>query len=169
MKTLKIEIPKGYVIDEKNSTFENIVFKRINEYVDLGLPSGTLWAHINEEGYYSHREAIDTFGENNLPKLTDIVELYDYCTWTWCNESKSMIVTGPNGNYITFPASGFQCPGDDADDKAYSVNDIGYYWSTTTSCNKNAYLLSFYRNGFVRPSSYNISIYKYAIRKIKRK
>lgn len=27
MKELKIEIPKGYEIDEKNSTFEKIVFK----------------------------------------------------------------------------------------------------------------------------------------------
>jgi hypothetical protein len=29
MKTLNIEIPKGYVIDQANSTFEKIVFKEI--------------------------------------------------------------------------------------------------------------------------------------------
>ena len=32
-KTLKIEIPEGYEIDEKKSTFENIVFKKVDEVV----------------------------------------------------------------------------------------------------------------------------------------
>ena len=31
MKTLKIEVPKGYEIDKEQSTFENIVFKEIKK------------------------------------------------------------------------------------------------------------------------------------------
>lgn len=30
-KTLKIEVPKGYEIDKEKSTFENIVFKKVND------------------------------------------------------------------------------------------------------------------------------------------
>lgn len=40
MKTLKIEIPEGYEIDKKKSTFENIVFKEIQK----GLP--TSWGEL---------------------------------------------------------------------------------------------------------------------------
>src|SRR5690349_6693418 len=34
MKTLKIEIPKGYEVDKQKSTFENIVFKEIASPMD---------------------------------------------------------------------------------------------------------------------------------------
>jgi hypothetical protein len=47
MKTLKIEIPKGYEIDQKKSTFEKIVFKEIKKE----LPKS--WEElIRIEGYY---------------------------------------------------------------------------------------------------------------------
>ena len=32
-KTLKINVPDGYVIDEEKSTFENIVFKKVDDVV----------------------------------------------------------------------------------------------------------------------------------------
>lgn len=166
MKTLKIEIPKGYQVDEEKSTFTNIVFKPIStEYIDLGLPSGTLWADTNEEGYYSYDEAIDTFGKDNLPKLTDFVELYDYCKWKWDDKSKSMIIIGPNGRHIKLPASGY---------RSYSsgglrdVGDYGDYWSVTPLGN-SAYSLRFSSNGFVYPSLNFDRASGYAVRKIKRK
>lgn len=34
MKSIKIEVPKGYEIDEKKSTFENIVFKPCKRVID---------------------------------------------------------------------------------------------------------------------------------------
>jgi hypothetical protein len=47
MKTFNIEIPKGYEIDQKKSTFEKIVFKEIKK----GLPK--TWEElIRVEGYY---------------------------------------------------------------------------------------------------------------------
>lgn len=33
MKSVKIDIPKGYEIDKEKSTFENIVFKKVDEVV----------------------------------------------------------------------------------------------------------------------------------------
>ncbi len=38
------------------------------EYIDLGLPSGTLWATENEEGYFTFDEAVEKYGDS-LPKL----------------------------------------------------------------------------------------------------
>lgn len=168
MKTLKIEIPKGYEIDKEKSTFENIIFKPINidpiEYIDLGLPSGTLWADTNEEGYYSYQDAIDAFGKNNLPKLTDFAELYDYCKWEWCKKKKGMVVTGPNGKNIFFPASGFRHY---YNGELYNVSIGGYYWSVTPN-GSNAYGMSFYNCGGVVPVGNNSLAYKFSIRKIKR-
>lgn len=47
MKTLKIEIPEGYEIDQEKSTFEKIVFKEIKK----GLPK--TWEELTQvEGYY---------------------------------------------------------------------------------------------------------------------
>lgn len=169
MKALKIEIPKGYKIDEEKSTFENIVFKPITEkpteYVDLGLPSGTLWAVDNEDGYYSYQDAINTFGKNNLPKLTDFAELYDYCEWKWNEEKKGMVVIGPNGNNIFFPASGFRSH---RNGELGNVGFNGCYWSVTPN-NSSAYGLSFYNDGGVVPAGINSLVYKFSIRKIKRK
>ena len=34
------------------------------QWVDLGLPSGTLWASIPEEGYYTYNDAVEKFGIN---------------------------------------------------------------------------------------------------------
>ena len=47
-------------------------------YVDLGLPSGTLWKGKNEGGWYTYEEAISMFG-NLLPTKEQFEELIN--TW----------------------------------------------------------------------------------------
>lgn len=48
MKSIKIEIPKGYKIDKEQSTFENIVFKPLTKY----LPK--TWEELEIiDGYYA--------------------------------------------------------------------------------------------------------------------
>lgn len=143
MKTLKIEIPKGYQVDEEKSTFTNIVFKPIEKkWVDLGLPSGTLWCDTNEKGYYSWDEMLEKFNEENLPKLTDFAELYDYCDWIWDDEKKGMWITGPNTNGIFLPALGFY------GSELHDFHNQGLYWTTTvngfSSCS-----LEFFKNNCV--------------------
>lgn len=160
MKTLKIEIPQGYQIDEEKSTFTNIVFKPIEKkWVDLGLPSGTLWCDTNEEDYYSWSEMMDTFDKENLPKLTDFAELYDYCGWKWDDKKKGMIITGLNGNCIFLPASGDRSGG--------SLDIVGYYWSASLY-NNFAYSLYFSKNGGIIPSDGNNRLYNFSVRCIKR-
>lgn len=66
------------------------------EYIDLGLPSGTLWADCNEEGDYDFDTAVETFG-GNLPKLWQWCELWENCI------RKNDTFIGPNGNSIEVP------------------------------------------------------------------
>ena len=81
-------------------TFNPDAFK----YVDLGLPSGRLWATENAPDYYTHYEAVDIFGKF-LPKAVAIAELVEECKWTWNSDKKGYDVVGPNGNSIFLPAS----------------------------------------------------------------
>lgn len=165
MKSIKIEIPQGYQIDEEKSTFTNIVFKPIEKkWVDLGLPSGTLWCDTNEEGYYSWDEMMNTFDKESLPKLTDFAELYDYCSWKWDDEKKGMWIIGPNTNSIFIPALGYISGCD------YSFNYVGnrgYYWSASPD-KLYAYYLCFAIKGGVKPSSSNDRANSGTVRCIKR-
>ncbi len=75
------------------------------EFIDLGLPSGRLWASENAEGYYTCDEAKEKFGEL-LPKPEAFQELWEECQWLWDVKNKGMIVVGPNWDSIFLPASG---------------------------------------------------------------
>lgn len=92
------------------------------KYVDLGLPSGTLWKDSNEDGYYAYDEAVRKFG-SRLPTKAQFEELKNKCTWTWMGNGYK--ITGPNGNSITFPATGVRlCNGD-----VGGVGTTGFYCS----------------------------------------
>ena len=101
-------------------------------WIDLGLPSGTLWQCCNKGatkpedygGYYTFDEA-QVF---NPPTLDQIVEMLDNCTseWTTLNGVNGRKFTGPNGGCIFLPAAGYAWDG-----KLYSVGSYGYYWSST--------------------------------------
>lgn len=97
---------------------------RAQDYVDLGLPSGTLWESIGEQGYYTYDEAISKFADA-LPTKEQFDELIRACTWTWVGDGYD--VEGPNENAIFLPAAGYRhCLG-----RVYNVGTIGYYWSST--------------------------------------
>lgn len=122
---------------------ENVVFEIqsiLSDYVDLGLPSGTLWKNANEGGeatFYNYDEAVSRFG-NKLPTKQQLQELKKECTWTWTGSGYK--VTGPNGNSITFPAAGYRlCYG-----YVGSVGTGGYYWSSTPNVSDDAWFLRFY-------------------------
>ena len=111
-------------------------------YIDLGLPSGRLWATENAEGYYTHAKAKKKFGEL-LPSPEAFEELYDECQWIWDAdpENKGVTIVGPNKNTIFLPASGFRdCESKDVD----FVGSDGNYWSDTS-----------YSSGFARVLYFN--------------
>lgn len=70
------------------------------EWIDLGLPSGTLWAKEDyetgvdfETAFYGYRK--------HLPSTPDTEELL-LCKREWDDVMHTLRVTGPNGNHISF-------------------------------------------------------------------
>lgn len=105
-------------------------------YVDLGLPSGTIWKENNENGFYDYDAAVRAFG-TKLPTKEQWEELKTVCRWTWTGSSYR--VTGPNDESIVLPAAGCRlCDG--------SVNYVGsicYYWSSAPDGSDCAWTLYF--------------------------
>ena len=136
------------------------------QLIDLGLPSGILWADRNigadapeKAGDYFRFGETTLFTENSpkyvyddidgsiagterdaatvnlgknyrMPTFEQIKELLDECKWKWTKQNgvKGMKVTGPNGNSIFFPASGYRY---NSSGTLYSVGSNGYYWSAS--------------------------------------
>ena len=100
------------------------------QYVDLGLPSGTLWKVSNEDGFYTYPKAVSKFGKS-LPTKEQLEELERYCDWKWgwtFKNGKGCTVTGRNGNQIFFPASGYR----DRDTwQLHCEGDGAWIWSST--------------------------------------
>lgn len=135
----KIAIPKQNPVKTQSNTKQNK--QTHQEYVDLGLPSGTLWKSSNEKGgFVSYDEAISKYGDK-LPTLEQWEELKGMCSWTWTG--KGYKVTGDNGNSITLPAAGYRyCSGN-----MNGVGSYGDYWSSAYKDSDDAWSLSFYSGG----------------------
>ena len=71
------------------------------EWVDLGLPSGVLWAKEDEDVSVPIHMAMQSF-PNNLPSESEAEELRECCTRHFDPVKKEMSFTGPNGNSISF-------------------------------------------------------------------
>ena len=95
-------------------------------------------------------------GKWRMPTLDELKELKENCDWEWftLNEINGYRVTGPNGNSIFLPATGYRS-GTDVDD---SRGRYGRYWSSTLNSgfSSHAYYLDFYVGNY---SDSNISRY----------
>lgn len=90
------------------------------EYVDLGLPSGTLWSTDYEKNdnnilYLPYVQA----KRYNIPTNKQWEELVTECQWGWFG--KVLRCTGKNGAWIDFLKTGGLCP-------SYSKGDKSYLW-----------------------------------------
>lgn len=90
-------------------------------YVDLGLPSGTLWKSKNEERYYYYEQANSTFG-CQLPTKKQWMELLRCCKWTWGNNGSfsGYWVKGENNCSIFLPAKNLRIEGWVPDDEVHN-------------------------------------------------
>lgn len=71
-------------------------------WIDLGLPSGTLWAKEDIGGKMSFSAARSAYGAN-LPSHKKVSELRKCCAKEWEEKAHALVLTGPNGNSISFP------------------------------------------------------------------
>lgn len=107
-------------------------------YVDLGLPSGTLWKAENEDcGWITYDQAMKFYG-NSLPTKEQFKELKNNCLWTWTGNGYE--VKGKNGESIVLPAAGYRY----CDGSVHDVGSRGRYWSSTPSVSEDAWDLNFY-------------------------
>lgn len=116
-QTASVETPQTQV---KSTTASSASVANVaDEYVDLGLPSGTLWKAQNELcGLVTHDKAMYMYG-NNLPTKEQFEELMNACIWTWTKEGYK--VMGLNNKTIFFAMEKKNCGywsstiGDDTD------------------------------------------------------
>jgi hypothetical protein len=138
--------------DEKHFVEANEMVSLKSQYIDLGLPSGTLWATCNvganspeEDGdYYSFHEAQDL--DCTLPTIEQVKELIDCCSPVGAQQNgmNGYLFTGPNGNSIFMPAAGYYF-----EEHYYDKGSLGCYWSHTPyhEFPLYAYYLGFYSEG----------------------
>ena len=126
-------------------------------WVDLDLPSGTIWKSVNESGFYSYESAIENFGMY-VPTKEQWQELRTFCVWTW--QEDGYRVTGNNGNSIFLPAAAFR----NRHGEVHGVGAYGYYWSSSAYSSNLAYYLIFYGSGYVTPADYYHRASGYSVR-----
>lgn len=94
MKTLEIQVPEGYEIDKKNSTFEQIVFKKIEKKLPLSVDEiNHRPYYINNEGYineyfgHTHKQGIQNVSTKERAEaflaLMQLIELRDAWNGDW--------------------------------------------------------------------------------------
>ena len=121
-----LNIVRDYVASEFFTTLDQ---QEIAGYVDLDLPSGTLWAEESVGSVsFSYQDAEKEFG-NQLPTKEQWQELIDNCTWEWKNDEKGYLVSSKKDskNNIFLDAFGYM------NSKGELINSgtRGYYWSRT--------------------------------------
>lgn len=149
---------KGGAIEENDlsSSTENTSSNKLclkgndvgeNEYVDLGLPSGTYWNAKSEGKLYDYDSAIKLFGQG-MPSLEQFDELVQYCSWTWIGNGYKVL--GSNGNSIILSAEGWR----NEHGRVTLVGTDGGYWSSKSDGSDKAWYLNF-SSSFVRKQSYS--------------
>ena len=148
--------------------------------VDLGLPSGRLWASMNvgasaEEDAglmmnFDTANAIKFQGSWHVPSPEDFRELCNNCKseWTTKNGIPGRTFTGKNGNSIFLPAAGYSWFDDRDDEYGTTLSRrgaCGLYWSSGFYSASYAYYLGFYASE-VSPQYYNGRRYGFTVRAV---
>ena len=103
-----------------------------------------------------------------MPDTSEFQELYDECNWSWkssYNGASGYLVTGPNGNTIFLPASGYRY-----DDDLYNLGSCGYYWSRTLYSSDTDYArYLFFCSGRIYPTGIDRRCYGFSVRPVAEK
>lgn len=115
------EVTSDYLmaVDYATNVFTKYVNEKFHEYVDLGLPSGTLWATCNV-GAKSPEEYGDYFAWGETSGYNSGKTNFDWSTYKWCKGSNTTLT-----KYCSNSSCGYEGFSDDltelelADDAAY--------------------------------------------------
>ena len=123
-KELKIEVPKGYEIDKEKSTFEKIVFKKVEdpfsklpktweEYCKLTKGSCSNYTNATTNMVYkdrhtgSYNEFTTKERAEQFIALGKLLQLRDYWVGDWKINSDNIYVIYKNVIMSTFPNNGY--------------------------------------------------------------
>lgn len=95
--------------------------KETKHFVDLGLPSGTLWSSSTEKFCFTYNDAIKKYN-GKLPTEQQFYELINNCKWEWRGDGYA--VFGTNGNQIFITGT--------SERKVF-----GWYWSASQRDNNS--------------------------------
>ena len=99
-----------------------------HNWVDLGLPSGTLWDSIASKELFSRTDAMNTYG-SHIPTKEQWEELIEYCEIKHIfTNAYTYKVTGHNGRSIFLPASGLLAG---KDGWRHGEGYFAFYWTST--------------------------------------
>lgn len=156
---------------EKFQKKEGFSFKGVG--VDLGLPSGNIWAKVNvgatdKDMYgkmltFEEAQKINFSDDWSMPSDKDFQELYDNCNHLWVtigDVNGELFISKKNGNYVFFPAAGF-C----SITKLYNRGTDGYYWSSlliSTVLASNLY----FNSSSVEPHNRSYHHYEFSVRAV---
>lgn len=101
-------------------------------FVDLGLPSGTLWKSHDEPGFFSQSDK-DSLYAGQLPTMLQFYELWKECTWT--REQLGYRVEGKNGNHIMMPSYAY-CASNGME---FALGQYTSYWLAPDSSSNTVY------------------------------
>lgn len=128
-------------------------------FIDLGLPSGRLWATenavIDGKTYFNFDEAVEAFGDM-LPSLEAWIELHCQCKFIWDIYRQGWVLTGPNGNTLFLPADGYRRW------NGHTYDGANKYWSSTSNVG-GAWNVSFDRFHF-NPTGSSIRLDAFTVR-----
>ena len=174
-KNKRLEVLQTYSYKQKLTVSVNELNDTVEEFVDLGLPSGTLWASCNVDAKIPEQPGeLYPWHECHhwsLPSREDFEELKTECVWTFCTVKTitGCLVQGPNGNVIFLPCAGLRKPNESSRD----WNVRGCYWTATEVNDKGnmlAYSFDFEDSemevGFLEGLDYKE--WSYAVRLVKR-
>jgi len=114
-------------------------------FVDLGLPSGTLWSDRNLIGFHGSSLLDSSLLSLSVPSHEDFEELVDECAFSWDESIHGISFIGKNGQSIFFPADGYETKG-----KNYTKGSFGFYILNEADAKEN--IFKFYRTNVTATS-----------------
>lgn len=146
-----------------------------SEFVDLGLPSGTLWSsdYVKDDNDKAIYVAQKNGADYEIPTYEQFMELMDECKWEQKSEKNWTesgfyywhdwaICLGPNGNKITFEKTGLY----EATDSLTRTSEIFFWLNDKEYFHNNCASITF--DSLNIGSENMFSGYKLPIRLVKR-